>query len=536
MKKLLLVFMSMFLVLGTSMAQKDENTDGSVEFGIGFMSPEDGAKVTSVSNIYLSFTKDVTAVLPEGGIDIINNDTKEVAVKIDSILKNEWADPKSVNFMFEQKMMPGEDGKEPELKSVILETPGTYSYTIPAGCIKSADNNAFPETTFTFTIVSTFPVVDYSPKETSKLDKIEVFFNSEVTEVKMPNNGLYVVDYYSWMPVANVTNTVISDDKKTVTLELDNAISAEGLYVLYLDQGVFVGKDGISLSCNLGFNVIDPTSRFVTNYQDGDQVEALGNLEITFKNVKKVEPIEGADPVTVYIPGEDEATGKAAFEEDNKITVTFEQEFTEEGEYLFVIPAGMFTMDGVPNEERHIEVNLVKVTITPLKVDSVTPVLSEEGAIVAIRVAFNQQIALAWDPETYQTISTNINLMDANGNAINLLEYYNPSLPYSTLEYVLGAYDESYNVVTTPITEAGTYTLDLSQIVVQYAYDPATYMYKATGYCEGIETIVYEGTSAIETVNAVAGEQAIYDLLGRRIEKITGAGIYIVNGKKVVIK
>ena len=31
-------------------------------------------------------------------------------------------------------------------------------------------------------------------------------------------------------------------------------------------------------------------------------------------------------------------------------------------------------------------------------------------------------------------------------------------------------------------------------------------------------------------------EQVIYDLLGRRVTKITNAGIYMINRKKVVIK
>ena len=46
MRKITLFFMSMFLVLGTAMAQKDEGTDGPVEFGLQFMSPEDSAMVT----------------------------------------------------------------------------------------------------------------------------------------------------------------------------------------------------------------------------------------------------------------------------------------------------------------------------------------------------------------------------------------------------------------------------------------------------------------------------------------------------------
>ncbi|MBQ4082753.1 MAG: hypothetical protein IJC77_00630 [Bacteroidaceae bacterium] len=534
MKKLLLVFMSMFFVLGTSMAQKDENTDGSVEFGIQFMTPEDGAAITSVGAIYFTFTKNVTAVLPEGGIDIINNDTKEVAVKIVSIYEGDEYYPKNqVNFQFEQKMMPGKDGKD-ELQSVILETPGTYSYTIPAGCIKSADNEAFPETTFTFSIVGTFPITNYSPIETAEnINEIVLTFEKEITAVNLPQDYPLTVYSSSWESAATINEATISEDKKNVTLVLSEPLTA-GQYMLSINEGVLTSADGINAYSTLYFRVIDLTPRFITNYQDGDKVEALGDLEITFENVKEVKLVEGADKVYVFPTTGSEIEGTATFADNkNKITVTF-GELTEEGEYVFAIPAGMFTMDGVANEAREFTVTLSIAKITPLAIDSVTSVLNEEGAVVAIRVAFNQQVGLAWDPETYQTISTNINLMDDKGNAINLLEYYNPSLPNTTFEYVLGAYDDEYNVVTTPITEAGTYTLDLSQIVVQYSYDPETWMYKASGFCEGTYTLNH-GTTAIENIKA-EGEQAIYDLLGRRIEKISGAGIYIVNGKKVVIK
>jgi hypothetical protein len=46
-----------------------------------------------------------------------------------------------------------------------------------------------------------------------------------------------------------------------------------------------------------------------------------------------------------------------------------------------------------------------------------------------------------------------------------------------------------------------------------------------------------EGTTAIEEVKTENGEvKTVYDLTGRRVEAITAPGIYIVNGKKVLVK
>ena len=45
-----------------------------------------------------------------------------------------------------------------------------------------------------------------------------------------------------------------------------------------------------------------------------------------------------------------------------------------------------------------------------------------------------------------------------------------------------------------------------------------------------------EDLSGIEDIAGEQGTKAIFDLTGRRIEAITVSGIYIVNGKKVIVK
>ena len=541
MKKLLLLFASMFLALGTSMAQDkgDGKDEGNVAFGLEYSSPYDGENVFTVYNIRLKFNKDVVATLPEGGIDVKNNTTGEV-VKITRIDNNEWLQKSEVVFLFEQKSVYDEkEGKE-QLQDQYIDKPGKWSYTVPAGCIKSVDGEEFAEQTFTFTIASSMEIESISPAEgVTTLDKIEITFPKPIASVE--TSKLSILDNY-WEPVANFKNEVTySDDRKTVTLELDAPITTPGTYNLDIDEGVFTSEDGaINEYKSVVFEVIDPNPSFATNINHGDRVKELGNLEITFKNVANVE-IVNKNAVQVLTPSESQVTGEAN-KEGNKIVVTFPQQFTEEGRYTFYIPAGTFKMDGVANEEREISVELYTFTITPLEVVSVTPVAGPVNQLDKIVVEFNQTVTPSYD-ENWQQISYQIVL---KGDKKDYTLTYAPSsyTASNKMEYLVNAEWSGYEYASTPITEAGTYTLDLANIIVDYADEsyvdewgyPNTRWHGKNGCCRGTYTWTI-GDTAIEEVKGENGEvKTIYDLTGRRVENITNAGIYIVDGKKVLVK
>lgn len=62
---------------------------------------------------------------------------------------------------------------------------------------------------------------------------------------------------------------------------------------------------------------------------------------------------------------------------------------------------------------------------------------------------------------------------------------------------------------------------------------------KANDAIDAKEFIVYlekKVETGVEAVEAVEGAEVIYDLTGRRVDSIEAAGIYIVNGKKVMVK
>ena len=634
MKRFTLFLMSVFCILGTAMAQE--------ALTLVKATPADGATVATVEYIQLEFSKEVEVTLPEGGIAVTNEDTKEV---YNLTSYNQWTPKHIVLLSFEQKenekgdmeqnlpkdagtytytfpagciktadgeeftqtltftidnpfallysnlsssapvsqvsniqhqfskeitvTLPDEpiiikhsEGKE-EFKIskgevygqlavfsvestkdenvTAITTVGTYSYTIPSGVITSVDGEAFPETTFTFTVAEPFEIVSVSPQETTKLDKIEIKFSAPVANVKTPH-GLCLVDKY-WTPVAGVTikdEVTFSDDRMTAILELDNPITAIGTYNLDIYNGIFTSESGVGNEYgSYLISVIDPTPVFVLNYNEGDRVKQLGDLEITFKNVNEVKLVEGADPVVVYIPGDSEIEGTATLS-GNKITVSF-GELTEEGVYTYAIPAGFFTMDGVENEERSVSVELYTFTITALEVVSVTPVEGAVDQLDKIIIEFNQNVALSWD-ENWQQISQQIVL---KGEDKDYTLTYNPTSNLGkTLEYLVNAQWTGYEYAVTPITAAGKYTLDLSQIVVDHAGE--SYIDEWGGnnimwhsknqVCSGSKEWTINGSTGIDEVKGENGNlKAIYDLTGRKVEVPT-KGIYIIDGKKVFVK
>ena len=480
MRKFTFLFLSLFF-MGALVAFSQEAAD----FNSPYVTPSADKPEMGVYNIRLSFSKEITVTMPDGGIDVINTVTNEI-VKIANVQVYDW-EPNVAVFEFEKKVVPGKDGED-ELQPQYIETPGTYTYTIPAGCITSVDGDEFAEHTYTFTVVSTFNVVDFSPKTTDKLEYVVLTFAEEIVEVKIPEQGLTIYDMYYTNFWQTKNEATISDDKKSVTLELVEPITAVGIYDLAISPGVFVSADGINNYITATITIQDMSPSFYTNYDDENRVKEIPGLAIGFNNVNEVLLVDDAEPVVVYLPGGSEAYGTAEII-NGSIIVTFDTELTEEGLYTFVIPEGMFTMDGVANEYREVGVELYTFTITPLEIVSVTPAAGTVNQIDRIVVEYNQNVAIAYD-ENWQMISGEI-LMSDGVNDYTLTLNTSSSVG-NTVEYLVNAVWTGQEYATTPITAAGTYTINVGDIVVNYA--PEKYidewgwentMYHGQGSCEG---------------------------------------------------
>ena len=329
-------------------------------------------------------------------------------------------------------------------------------------------------------------------------------------------------------------------------------LDVPGTYTMTIPAGTFVSAQDNSIAIaetTLTFNVIAPKPNWWTDYDYTTTVKEFETITIGFENVNELKLNEDVAPMLFTAAGSeytgtaelvkevDEKEGKTTY----RIRVSFGEKFSEEGQYYVVIPAGMFTMNNeVSNENKQITLEiLAPVEVTPLEFVSITPAEGNVNEIGAIVITFNQQVGFVYD-ENWQVVGRDIYLTDANGNTITLSQTGSYMVGYNQIEYAyLGdepQMNEYWFYQAVPITTSGTYTLDLSQILVTYGYDNVSYSYSASGSVEKTITWTIGDDTAVEGIEAEAENAEIYDLTGRRVEKITNAGIYIVNGVKKVIK
>ena len=150
--------------------------------------------------------------------------------------------------------------------------------------------------------------------------------------------------------------------------------------------------------------------------------------------------------------------------------------------------------------------------------------LSEALTIIP---AYTGVVLYSETPATYTFLVTNEQIAPIENNALQ----GTVAATYITTDaYVLGIKNNvvGFYTATTNGQAKGTFLNNHHK-----AYLPKTVGMNAASYSFRFG----EGTTGVEEVKAENGEvKAIYDLTGRRVEAITAPGIYIVNGKKVLVK
>ncbi|MBR5455392.1 MAG: C10 family peptidase [Bacteroidaceae bacterium] len=169
--------------------------------------------------------------------------------------------------------------------------------------------------------------------------------------------------------------------------------------------------------------------------------------------------------------------------------------------YPAAIPAGVEAYTVTSVSESH-------AALTP-----VTGVLPANTGIIVKAAEGNY--TFAYSKETPATV------------AGNLLEGTVDATEINVEAYVLGIVDGEVGLYKAKMTD-GKWLNNANK-----AYLPASAVPNKTVAFYGFD---WDGTTGVEKVEIRNEKEEIYDLCGRRIESITSPGIYIVNGRKVLVK
>lgn len=387
---------------------------------------------------------------------------------------------------------------------------------------------------------------------------------TKAVEYNAPDGGLKILNK-DGIAVSNVTALMWNQEMTRAFVMLDTYITVTGTYYLTIPAGTFATADDevlpeTTFTFTVENNVV-LNPEWWTDYDYASTVNEFQKITISFDNVTslKLNLNKDTQPYIVTAAGNDEdgevkivETEDKDGKKQTKIEITFNK-FTEEGKYEVYIPAGMFTMnESVNNDEKELKFTIVKpAEVTPLEIVSqgITPKINENGEFEEIAIVYNQPVYFG-NPDNYWSVYV-VYLTDSNGNKYPMWQKdpYNDDytiqiIPSNTIVYIPVKLNESgypyeYNangkLSASPFAMEGEYTLNLADITVRYGRDE-NYDWHAGGSIEGTYTFDKNTATAIEDVEAEAEGTVIYDLTGRRINEITKAGIYIVNGVKKVIK
>ena len=315
-------------------------------------------------------------------------------------------------------------------------------------------------------------------------------------KVKDANNG----------NAATIWTSQAKVEGNKLIMVVSSAITKGGKYTVEFPAGVVKStNDETYDGATFEFNVSEKLAYVSNSYsKDSEKVETLETFTVEFSN-----EIASVAEMTLEVKLNNNVVTtvdtKDATINGNTVEFTLAEAQTVGGTYKVNLPAGLVTdVDGKALYEAK-NINL-KVTYK-MSVVAVTPEADQAvEALETITIEFNDGIYLF--PAT-------LDIVDANGAKVATANVTkNEKIATLTLD----------NAITT----SGVYSLTIAADVVMslnsayYAGGTFTFTVEADETETNIENVI------------VDGDAVIYDLSGRRVEKITERGIYIVNGKKVI--
>lgn len=416
---------------------------------------------------------------------------------------------------------------------------GDSTYYVGEG--NEAEPNS-AEVRLAYTVIAapaqTITPTDINPASESTVEKLQTItltFDEDIYGVETPITALNRATRTSVTGVIGVSLV----DKKKAIITLDEEITAEGNWTVTVPAGVIGDQTwdesdymtgAVNPQLDIYYTIGTPSTELnvIADPANGSTVESLQKITLTFPdqeyaaggyNDELVGTVKNADGETVA----EFNCYKIDFDWDtpNKVYLTLSEAITADGTYTVNFPAGIIVF----GEMGDVECQSFSLTYTignGSQPGEQTDVVSDpaDGSTVASLGT----ITLTW-PEGKEIGIGNgmISFVNEAGETVkraDAMQYYvDPN-----------NWDEICHIVTIEanITEKGTYKMVC----------PAGYFYISGTESEEMTFTYTVGDAAgINGLNADAeGAKTIFTVGGQKVQKASQKGLYIVNGKKTVVK
>ena len=430
-------------------------------------------------------------------------------------------------------------------------TPGHYFLTIPGGSILLGEEQV-PCTPFMveFDVVAPQPVaIEVTPANGSKvsmLNKAVVTF-PDLAEV---NLGRSPSIRFEKVSVEDGVEKIVSIggafSSNLFTRLSDNSFRADftgiattdGDYRITILANSFIYDGGYNQEYSVDVKFIAPTApAFDLTPDNAVALDKLEKFTVSFpqESIVKVNEALSNKTAILYEGEELVSNGYGGFSNSqigstsiytpvegttNSFSFTLSSAGINKGKYILLIPAGTFLMGEEENNFNDQIMMVYECTgegIDKIEVSPAQPV--RELKEMAITFINETSVSL-------QTSYTGFSLYkEIEGQS------YGDYIEYISGSNVRTEDNTLYLTPSTPITEEGTYYIELG------AYS----LYMSDGVTTSTPQKVYftvdpSAPVSVENIEAAATDNRIFTITGLEVKEMKSPGIYIVNGKKVVIR
>ncbi len=456
-----------------------------------------------------------------------------------------------------------EDGNEVKTSYTItldntIVDEGNYTYQIPAGFFYIGGLDNMSETMSATVYVDgslakpgeevTFTFNPANGATVPALQEIVVGYDGDITCSWNYMGGVTVTDGNGNTVATDASADVYEPDDWSeplgpVTITLTERVTAAGDYTVTFPAGYFIygnknlDSPELSITVTVDGSEAGASATVTLDPADGETLQSLGTITISAGGVlmeANWDDFEVSD-IVVFDKARNVVAHGADFdyeEDGNEVktsyTITLDNTIVDEGYYTYEIPAGFFYIGGLDNMSEtmgatvYVDGSLaepgeeVEYTYDPENGSTVTN-------IHEITVGHEGGIACSWN------YTKDVTVVDSDGkvvaNSYDAVNNYPDDDPFGASISVTIIFD-------TKVVAAGEYTVTIPEGYFNIGAHDVSNTITLTYTVDGSEDVTVGINSAIPDATE---DDRYYNLNGQRVTAPKG-GIYILNGKKVIVR